>query len=218
MDRGRGLPQRGGRPFVRPVDDPPGTSRLFVALPVAEDVRTALGELMSAVAGGSIEERRFGQPRWVRVDGLHVTLRFLGATVDEKQGVLGEALADAARGVEPFRVTLNGAGSFPNPIHPRVLWIGIAQGEEPIAELVRRLEPELLPLGWPPENRPFSPHLTLARTDGVPGAAERARHLEELARDVELSWSVDRMVLYKSLIGRGPTRYEALSEAKLTRP
>ncbi len=215
IDRGTGLPERGRRPFVRPVDDPPGTSRLFVALPVAESVRTALGDLMSTVAGGSIEVRSFGQPRWVRVDGLHVTLRFLGATPDEKLGVLGEALAAAASGVEPFSVTLSGAGSFPNPSHPRVLWIGIAQGEEPIAALVRRLDPELLPLGWPPENRPFSPHLTLARTDGVPGAAERARHLVELARDIELSWSVDRIVLYKSVIGRGPTRYEALSEAML---
>jgi 2'-5' RNA ligase len=77
------------------------------------------------------------------------------------------------------------------------------------------LNERLAPLGWPPDDRPFAPHLTLARTDGVPGADERARHLEEAARDLRLSWGADRLVLYKSIVGRGPTRYEAVAEALL---
>jgi RNA 2',3'-cyclic 3'-phosphodiesterase len=209
------LPERGRRPFVRPPDDPPGTSRLFVAIPVAADVRAAIGELMTAVAGGPIEERVFGQPRWVRVDGLHVTLRFLGATPDERQSALGDALRASARGAAPFEIVLSGGGAFPNSARPRVLWVGIAEGAARIEALVRRLDVELQPLGWPPEARPFAPHLTLARTDGVPGADERARTLADAARDVRLSWAADSIVLYKSIIGRGPTRYEVLAEAEL---
>jgi RNA 2',3'-cyclic 3'-phosphodiesterase len=186
-----------------------------VAIPVAAEVRSAIGELMTAVAGGSIEERAFGQPRWVRVDGLHVTLRFLGATPDDRQSPLGEALLAAVRGVAPFEVVLSGGGAFPNPTRPRVLWIGIAEGAAQVEALVRRLDVELQPLGWPPEGRPFAPHLTLARTDGVPGADERARTLAEAARNVRLSWAADRIVLYKSIVGRGPTRYEVLAEALL---
>ena len=183
---------------------------------MAEEVRDAVGELMEAVAGAPIGERVFGQPRWVRVDGLHLTLRFLGATPDERQPALAEARAAAARGVAPFGVVLSGGGAFPNAYRPRVLWIGIGEGEEQLANLVHRLDEHLAPLGWPPQEHPFAPHLTLARTDGVPGADEHARRLADAAREVRLSWQADRLVLYKSIVGRGPARYEGLAEALLS--
>ncbi len=205
----------GRRQFVRPADDPPGTSRLFVAVPVADEVRAAIREIMEKVAGASIDERAYGQPRWVRVEGLHLTLRFLGATPDERRPELAEALAAAAIGVRPFRIVLSGGGAFPDPHRPRVLWIGISQGAPQLADLVRRMDTSLVPLGWPPEDRPFAPHMTIARTDGVPGADERARRLAEVAEGVSLAWEADRIVLYRSLLGRGPARYEALFAADL---
>jgi len=219
--RGDAAPRPGGppgwrRPFVRPPDDPPGTSRLFVAVPLAENVRTVIRELMETVAGAPIDERAHGQPRWVSVEGLHLTLRFLGATPDDRQHDLAVALAATVQGAAPFRVVLSGGGAFPNPGRPRVLWIGIAEGAAELADLARRLETELKPLGWPPEGRPFAPHLTLARTDGVPGADERARRLVEAAMDLQLAWEADRLVLYKSVLGRGPARYEALAEAPIS--
>ena len=212
--RGNRLPG-GRREFVRPADDPPGTSRLFVAVPVADEIRAAIREIMEKVAGASIDDRAYGQPRWVRVDGLHLTLRFLGATPDERQPALADALAAVAVGVAPFRIVLSGGGAFPDPYRPRVLWIGISEGSPQLADLVRRLDVGLLPLGWPPENRPFAPHMTLARTDGVPGADERARRLAEVAEGVSLEWRANRIVLYKSLLGRGPARYEVIAAADL---
>ena len=213
-------PSRGGRPsgprrFQRQEDDPPGTSRLFIAVPVADDVRLALGELMEKVAGAPIDERAFGQPRWVRVDGLHLTLRFLGATPDPRQQELAAALDASASGVRPFEISLAGGGAFPNPSRPRVLWIGIAEGSAQLSALAGRVSAELQRLGWPPEDRPFAPHLTLARTDGVPGAEDRARRLMELAQGLRLTWRADRLVLYRSILGRGPARYEAVAQAEL---
>ncbi len=208
--------QGGRRPFVRPPDDPPGTSRLFVAVPVAEDVRLAVGALMEEVAGAPIDRRAFGQPRWVRVDGLHLTLRFLGATPDAHQGDVAAAIVAAAQGTAPFRVVLSGGGAFPNAIRPRVLWLGIVEGADELSALARRLGDLMAPLGWPPETRPLTPHLTLARTDGVPGADERARRLAEVAGDRRLEWGADRIILYKSILGHGPTHYESLAEARLT--
>ncbi|MGZ6268806.1 MAG: RNA 2',3'-cyclic phosphodiesterase [Candidatus Limnocylindrales bacterium] len=199
--------------FRRPVDDPPGTSRLFIAVPVVDEVRTAVGELMSRVAGASIEERAPGQPRWVRVEGLHVTLRFLGATLDERLAEVAAAVGSAARGLAPFGITLNGGGAFPDARRPRVLWIGIDSGTDELAGLALRLNEELRSLGWPSEDRPFQGHLTLARTDGVAGADEYARRLMAVAADVRWSWQADLLVLYKSVMGHGPTRYEALAEA-----
>jgi 2'-5' RNA ligase len=213
-ERGRHLPG-GRREFVRPADDPPGTSRLFVAVPVADEIRAGIREVMETVAGASIDERAYGQPRWVRVDGLHLTLRFLGATPDERQPAIAEALAAAAAGVVPFRIVLSGGGAFPDAYRPRVLWIGISEGASQLADMVRRLDVGLVPLGWPPEDRPFAPHLTLARTDGVPGADERARRLVEVAAAVSLEWQADQIVLYKSLLGHGPARYEAIAAAQL---
>jgi 2'-5' RNA ligase len=183
---------------------------------VPDDVRVAVGELMEDVAGAPIDERALGQPRWVRVDGLHLTVRFLGATPDVRQPALSAAMLAATRGDAPFRVVLSGGGAFPSPDRPRVLWIGIDQGAPQLADLARRLDDLLQPLGWVPESRPFAAHLTLARTDGVAGADERARRLAYLARDVSLSWQADRLVLYRSILGRGPARYEALAEAPLT--
>jgi 2'-5' RNA ligase len=205
----------GPRSSWDPRDDPPETSRLFVAVPVADVVRDAVGELMERVSRAPIAERAYGQPRWVRVEGLHLTLRFLGATPDDRQPALVAALREAAAGAAPFEIALGGGGAFPNPSRPRVLWIGIRAGAEELAGLASRLSELLRPLGWPPEDRPFSGHLTLARTDGVSGADEHARRLIEAARDLELSWRADRIVLYRSLLGRGPARYESLAEVGL---
>ncbi|HEX7496641.1 MAG TPA: 2'-5' RNA ligase family protein, partial [Candidatus Limnocylindrales bacterium] len=77
------------------------------------------------------------------------------------------------------------------------------------------LNDELVSLGWPSDDRPFQAHLTLARTDGVVGADEYARRLADAAKDVRLTWQADRLVLYKSLLGRGPARYQALAEVPL---
>ncbi len=215
MSYTRGPGDGGRRPFVRPADDPPGTSRLFVAVPVAQDVREAVGRLMEQLAGAPIDVRGPGQPRWVRVDGLHLTLRFLGATPDGRVGELAAALASAAQGVAPFRVELGGGGAFPDARRPRVLWIGIGAGAPELGALARRLDGELERLGWPPDRRPFAAHLTLARTDGVAGADEKAARLIELGRGVRLGWMADSLVLYKSLLGHGPTRYEVLAHEGL---
>jgi 2'-5' RNA ligase len=209
-------PDRGyeERRFRRPEDDPPGTSRLFVAVPVADHVKEAVGALMEQVAGGPVDHRMPGQPRWVAVEGLHLTLRFLGSTPDDRTDELAAALKAAAAPTRPFKVALCGGGAFPNQYRPRVLWIGIVEGAPELSALERRVDVELRRLGWPPDDKPFTAHLTLARTDGVAGASERARLLIEAAEDLELEWEPDSLVLYKSHLGHGPSRYEALASAR----
>jgi len=201
--------------FRRKEDDPPGTSRLFVAVPVADEIREAVGRLMEEVAGGPIDTRAYGQPRWVSVDGLHITLRFLGATPDDRQPDLARAMERATAGIAPFEISLSGAGAFPHAERPRVLWIGIVEGAGALQDLADRVAGELEPLGWPREDKPFAAHLTLARTDGVPGAAERGARLAEVAADVQLRWQADRVIVYKSLLGHGPAHYQAVAESRL---
>ena len=211
----RGGGRRDSFPHVH-EEDPPGTSRLFIAVPVAREVRDGVGALMEQVADGPVDRRMPGQPRWVAVENLHITLRFLGSTPDTRQAEVAEVIAAVAATARPFKVALCGGGAFPNQYRPRVLWIGIDEGTQQLAALERRVDAELRARGWQADDRPFAAHLTLARTDGVPGAADRARKLIEVARDVDLEWQVDSLVLYKSNLGHGPTHYEALATAPMT--
>ena len=120
------------------------------------------------------------------------------------------------RGVAPFRVELSGAGPFRHPHRPRVLWIGIGEGEAELAELAGRLNDELAPLGWPPEGRPFAapsdarPHRWRARGRPARAAADRAAHGTS-----DWPGRPTALVLYKSILGHGPARYEVLAEAPL---
>jgi 2'-5' RNA ligase len=145
--------------------------RVFVALDIPEDVRRALGELitrLSPLGRGA---------RWVRAESLHVTLKFIGEAGDEKIGKIRDALGRIAP-MAPVEMHFRGTGFFPNSRRPRVFWAGIEAGPE-LAALAEAVEAALEPLGIPREPREFKPHLTLARfkTDGGLAALR-----EELAR------------------------------------
>jgi RNA 2',3'-cyclic 3'-phosphodiesterase len=196
----------------RPSDaDLPGR-RLFVAVPLPTDARAAIEEL---VAGLPVPADR--RPvRWVRLDGLHVTLRFVGPTLDERLQPLREAVDAVAAGARPFTVTLSGAGTFPPAGRPRALWLGITNGADELGSLASALDRQLTGAGWPSDDRPFRPHLTLARADGVWSGAQTARELIRAAADLVLSFPADRLVLFESHTGGGPARYEPLHEARLS--
>jgi 2'-5' RNA ligase len=153
--------------------------------------------------------------RWVRVDGLHLTLRFLGPTPATMLEAL-QAGADAlARSAAPFEVQLSGGGAFPSLARPRSLWIGVRQGAEPLAALADGLTAAAADCGMFLDTRPFAAHLTIARTDGVRLAPAAAHALEAAADDLDVRFGVDRIVLFRSILGGGPARYEALHEAPL---
>ncbi|MGH8698259.1 MAG: RNA 2',3'-cyclic phosphodiesterase, partial [Burkholderiales bacterium] len=101
--------------------------------------------------------------RWVQPEGIHLTLKFLGQTADDRAPELSRALARTAGGARPLAVALDGFGAFPDARRPRVLWAGVA-GDPALELLQHRLEQEFAPLGYPMEARTFRPHITLART------------------------------------------------------
>ena len=108
---------------------------------------------------------------WVRPEGIHMTLKFLGETEDDRATELGGALQRAAVGARPLPLVLQGFGAFPDTARPRVLWVGI--DPEPALELLQNaIEREFAPLGFPTEVRPFRPHVTIGRAkrDAKPSA------------------------------------------------
>jgi 2'-5' RNA ligase len=203
--------RRGGR-WEAPVD-PPGVLRLFFAVPVPGEARERVGELIDRV------QREVGDGtariRWVRVEGLHLTLRFLGPTPEDRVAPL-EAAADALARVDaPFEVQLSGGGAFPSVSRPRSLWIGVHDGADRLANLADRLTAAAGECGLVLDTRPFAAHLTIGRTDGVRLGPVAARALEHAADGLDVRFRADRIVLFRSILGGGPARYEALREARL---
>ena len=196
--------------------------RLFVAVPLpAETVRavSALVEGVRATDGAAIVgpiRRGSNDVRWVRFDGLHVTLRFLGPTLEDRVDAVADAVRAAAAASAPFDVRLAGAGAFPTPERPRALWLGVDDGAAELRDLAARLDAELALAGWPPDERPFRAHLTLARSDGVRAGPRLARHLMAAADGFSARWHAGTMVLFESRTGGGPARYVPLVEARLT--
>src|SRR5271165_2056757 len=127
--------------------------RLFIAL----DIDPAIRERIAAFR----DQMRLAAPdvRWVSPETFHVTLQFLGETkkLDEIQHVLQQVK------LAPVQIAFRGIGFFPNPIRPRVFWIGI-EGDENLQKLVGELGRVTLPLGFEREAGPYTPHLTLARS------------------------------------------------------
>ena len=204
--------RRGGDRWVAPVD-PPGTIRLFFAVPVPAAARAAIDELMERVQA-SVGDGT-ARIRWVRVDGLHLTLRFIGPTPAERVPALEAAVDDVARAATPFAVGLAGGGAFPSAARPRTLWVGVTAGADRLASLADGLTQAVVQGGQPLDTRPFAPHLTIGRTDGLRQAAAAARALEEVAGALDIEFTADRVVLFQSLLGGGPARYEPLHESRL---
>jgi len=195
-----------------PVDEP-GTLRLFFAVPVPDEARGRVGELMEHVQQGVGDGR--ARIRWVRVDGLHLTLRFLGPTPATMLEPLQAGADELARSETPFDVRLSGGGAFPSLARPRSLWIGVREGADRLAALADGLTNTAAECGLFLDTRPFAAHLTIARTDGVRLAPVAAHALEAAADGLDVGFTVDRIVLFRSILGGGPARYEALHEAPL---
>jgi 2'-5' RNA ligase len=187
---------------------------LFVAVPIPTPARDRVAALVATlpVPGDA-------RPvRWVRFDGLHLTLRFLGPTPDERIAAVDAAMTTASAGEQPFRVALGGAGAFPSMRRPRAIWLGVVAGVADLSRIAKRLEDALVQAGWARDERPFRAHLTLARSDGVRAGPATASALVAAAETFQTDFEVDRLVLFESHTGGGPARYEPLAERRLGGP
>jgi RNA 2',3'-cyclic 3'-phosphodiesterase len=193
--------------------DEPGR-RLFVAVPLPTEATDALVGVVDEIRALAIQGRG-RDVRWVRMDGLHLTLRFLGPTMEDRVAPTVEAVRAAATSIRPFEIVLGRAGAFPSEARPRAIWVDVIGGAEQLGIAASIVDASLATAGWDIEERPFRPHLTLARSDGVRAGSAVAATLIERARDLRISCAVDRIGLFESLTGGGPARYEPLELARL---
>jgi RNA 2',3'-cyclic 3'-phosphodiesterase len=199
--------------------------RLFIALPVPGRVRDALAAALDPVRS------RVRNGRWQDPGTWHLTLRFLGDTPSGSVPAIEAVMHDAATSQPAFEASLGRAGSFAGR-GGRVAWVGLEQGVEPAA----RLAGSLAVLLGPGEiaREPFRAHLTIARDapDGLVQALQAAldaarmpaadpprvglgRPPQPVASGDALAWTVDRLVLYRSVLGRGGAVHTEIAEAHL---
>jgi 2'-5' RNA ligase len=130
--------------------------RAFFALDVPPELRRRLADLVESLRGS------FAGASFVRTEGVHLTLRFLGQTSDEQIARLTAWLSPVARAQGPIHAAVSGLGLFPDRGRPAVLWLGVF-ADRSLARLQASCEAAAVGAGFPPEGRPFRPHLTLAR-------------------------------------------------------
>ena len=192
--------------------------RIFVALDIDDTIRHRIARFMDGVRDFSPDAR------WVRVESLHVTLKFIGERSREQVEELKLALSQVTE--RSFQVTFGGFGFFPNPKAARVFWIGIESGTQ-LGGLAGHIDEACFTLGIAKEDHVFSPHLTLARggsgtprrqSGDIPNRrfAKLQEKLAALPAPEFGTMTAREFFLYESQLGRGGARYTKLHGVPLT--
>ena len=130
--------------------------RAFVAIKIPDSIKERIAKIEKELEG-------IQGVKWVKPDNIHLTLKFLGEVRESQIGELNLAIKSCIRGIKPFRISFSEIGGFPNLRHPKVIWVGVKEGMDILIELINRLEQEFSKLGFKPETREPSPHLTIGR-------------------------------------------------------
>ncbi|MBR4833033.1 MAG: RNA 2',3'-cyclic phosphodiesterase [Thermoguttaceae bacterium] len=190
------------------------TVRAFIAVEISPSIRNEARKTLRPVT------QAYPNVKWVEEENFHVTLKFLGTVPTTDLHRVVAAVERGCRKFEQFDLVFEGVGAFPNAESPRSIWIGVREGAREIRELARRIEAELAELGYPPENREFTPHLTVGRArqkdreSGVDGGL--GRMIFERSNVFFGASPVDAVLVYSSELERGGPKYDVLAEIPLS--
>ncbi len=192
------------------------TVRAFVAIELSPELKEALSAIQEALRA----QLRDGGVGWVRPEGVHLTLKFLGEVAQDRIPEIAAGIEAAARDAHPFTVYLEGLGGFPNLRTPRVVWVGVQEPSGTLAQIQTRIETELESVGFPGESRPFSPHLTLGRVRGRGSEPRRrlGRVLEASALTPKGEMEIETISLMRSQLRPDGARYSRLAATTLESP
>lgn len=131
--------------------------RLFIAIPLEDKIKTLISNICKQIRIENLN------PKWVKGENCHITLKFLGEVEKERIGKIIGACKEIASKHKPFVISFGNIGAFPSQNYPRVIFLGIEKGCDTLADIANSLEGELFKIGFEKEKRPFTPHLTLTR-------------------------------------------------------
>jgi len=186
--------------------------RAFIAIEIPENIRSILAKLQDQLKASGADVK------WVERQNIHLTLKFLGDIDDVLREKIGAALGAAAADNQPFRAVIGLCGAFPNVDYPRVIWVGISEGDTQTKKIARDLEDRLSKLGLAKDERAFASHITIGRVRSpskrknlTHALADQAQNLAKL----NLVFNISKLTLFKSTLSpKGPV-YAAQKEENL---
>ena len=183
--------------------------RLFVALNLPKKERERIHRATRKLRDEELPVR------WVGVDALHVTLKFLGEVRRERLEEMEQAITRVAATTKAFKTVFGGFGAFPSVRQPRVIWLGVKANPE-LRCLKQDLEYSFGDIGFEAETRAFHPHVTLGRADDRDGAGT-FRSLDDIMSELECNGEVDvsTVDLMESRPGPGGSKYSLITSVKL---
>jgi len=187
--------------------------RAFIAIELPGELRQALSHLQARLkAGGQFPVK------WADPHSIHLTLKFLGNIAADRAEEITRTMNEAVQGISPFQLEVRELGVFPNPRRVQVIWVGIRGELEPLGWLQQHIESRLSPLGFDPEPRRFTPHLTLGRVRDRASPQER-QSLGQLVSSTKFeprcNFVVDSVYLMRSQLTREGPIYTRISSVRL---
>lgn len=187
--------------------------RAFIAIELPDSVKAAISRIQA-----DVRRDEHASVKWVNPDGVHLTLKFLGNIDPELIPDIGRAMSQAAAGLGPVRLELSRVGAFPNLRAPRVVWVGLEGDISTLQVLYKQIEDRLAELGFPPEGRAFSPHLTLGRVRQGAARPEQQRLAQAISStklDDRAAFEAGSVSLMRSTLTRARAIYSRILEAGL---
>jgi 2'-5' RNA ligase len=178
--------------------------RAFLAIDLPSGLRPVLSRVQE-------ELRKSGADvRWVPVGNIHITLKFFGHIPEAQVDPIIEAASRITQAQAPFNLKVTGAGAFPTVTSPRVVWLGVDGDLAVMGELYRKLEEAFAALGFPPEGRLFTPHLTLGRVKSPRNRVDLSRRLAALPPVESEMFQISEVILYRSNLSPQGATYSPL--------
>ncbi len=187
--------------------------RSFIAIELPDELKAGLTQLEAQLKLGK-------QPwvKWVDPYSIHLTLKFLGNVAVDRISELARVIEEAVQEISPFHLEVKELGVFPNLRRVQIVWVGVSGEVDKIGQLQQRIESNLARLGFAPESRPFTPHLTLARLRDRVSPDERERFGQLIAStkfEAVYVVDVDTVSLMRSQLTREGAIYSRISSVQL---
>lgn len=180
--------------------------RTFIAVRLPAAARRRLAEVEEALKESGADVK------WVSEENLHITLKFLGYVENERMAAVCDAVKSAVDGLRPFDMSLSGVGAFPKPARPSVVWVGVRSGSEELKALAKQVEVAMERIGFAPEPRKFSAHVTVGRVKSAAGSHKLREAIERLRDEPVDSARVSGVAVMKSELYRTGPVYTVLKE------
>ncbi len=185
--------------------------RAFIAIELPQEIKDTLGRLQAKLKTAEADVK------WVEPKNIHLTLKFLGEIDEQTTEKIKSFLEKIPNAQKQFKINLSSPGAFPSPASPRVIWVGIKQGNAEIKGIAIFLEKQSAEIGLPPENKEFSAHITIGRVRSGKNRGELSKILSDLSQNSleDQQFTADKITLFKSTLSSNGPIYETVKEFPL---